>query len=82
VWSKKQDYNKGKVSYSKNLGSAQSYLSKVGDDDGTNKFIPVKDEKITYINEEEEKRERVDKDKSSINYNYQDFLSQFQNLSE
>lgn len=44
------DYKKSQVSHSKNLGSAQQYLSQVGDDDSTNKFIPTENEKITYIN--------------------------------
>lgn len=76
------DNNKGKVNYSKNLGSASQFLSKVGTDDSTNKYIPIKDEKLTYINDEEDKRERMAKDKAMIQYNYQDFLNQFQNLTE
>jgi len=73
VWSKKQDHNgRGKVSYSKNLGSASQFLAKVGTDDVENKFIPTKDEKITYIKEE---KQRDNKEKGQINYNYQDFLN-------
>lgn len=53
------------MNYSKNLGSASQFLSKVGGDDGnTNKYIPTKDEKITYVNDEDEKREREAKEKA------------------
>jgi hypothetical protein len=48
-----------------------------GDEASTNKYIPTKDEKLTYIDVEEDKREREAKDKAQITYNYQDFLNQF-----
>ena len=60
----------------KGLGSTANYLGDIED-----KQI-VKEEKISIINEEEERAEKAAKDKASVKYNHQDFLKQFGNLTE
>jgi hypothetical protein len=41
-----------------------------------------KQEKIAFINEEEEKKELAAKDRALVKYNFQDFLKQFGGLTE
>lgn len=83
-WSKKMESNsRTKTTKAKNLGSASQFLASSCDTgDDRNQYLPVKDEKIKYVNDEDEKREKEAKDKAQIKYNYQDFVNQFQNLTE
>ena len=76
MWSKKMEQNKT-VRLTKGLGSTSNYLGDV--DDGGPR---IKEEKIKFINVEEEKRREALKDQASVKYNYQDFLKQFGNLTE
>lgn len=43
---------------------------KTGAEDDSNKYLPTQDEKIQYINEDAEKREKEEKEKASIKYNF------------
>jgi hypothetical protein len=78
MWSKKMDAQKGKaVRLSKNLGSTRHYLGDEGDQGPM-----VKEEKIKYINEDEERERKAAKERATVKYNHQDFLNQFSNLTE
>ena len=65
LWSKKMDINQGKISKSKNLGSASNYFSEINDKDK----YKTKQEKIEYIREEDPKDINA-KDQASIKYNF------------
>ena len=69
--SKKNNMQKGKRTFN-NLGAASKYLD--GDD---NREIQGQ-EKVAFVR----KGDRYAKDKVKVKYNYQDFLNQFENLSE
>ena len=70
LWSKKMDINQGKISKSKNLGSASNYFS---DQVDKNQY-KNKQEKVEYIREEDP-RDLNALDQASIKYNFKDFLS-------
>lgn len=70
--SRKNNANQGKRTY-KNLGAASRYVD--GDD---HREIEAQ-EKIEYTRRN---ADRHAKDKVKIKYNFQDFLNQYQNLSE
>jgi hypothetical protein len=70
LWSKKMDINQGKMSKSKNLGSASNYFSDQNEKDQ----YKTKQEKIEYIREEDPKDINA-KDQALIKYDFKDFLS-------
>lgn len=79
--SRKMEQNKGKaLKITKGLGSTANFLGG-GDYDEAYEKLP-KQEKIAFINEEEEKKELTAKDKALVKYNFQDFLKQFGGLTE
>lgn len=79
--SRKMEQNKGKaLRLTKGLGSTANFLGG-GDYDEAYEKLP-KQEKIAFINEEEEKKELAAKDRALVKYNFQDFLKQFGGLTE
>ena len=65
MWSKKLDKNKDKaVRLTKNLGSTSNYIGDV-----VEKYV-ITEEKITIINDEEERLQKAAKDKASVKYNF------------
>ena len=61
------------------MGSTANYLGGVDD---SNDFKVPKQEKVAFINEEEERKEKAAKEQALVKYNYQDFLNQFGGLTE
>jgi formyltetrahydrofolate hydrolase len=71
MWSKKMDAQRGRgVRLTKNLGSTKHYLGDEGDSGPQ-----VREEKVKFVNEEEDRARKAAKERATVNYNFQDFLN-------
>ena len=64
--------------FTKNLGSSANYM---GDYEKSDQMV-AKEEKVQIHNFDKERKEKEEKEKAVVKYNYQDFLKQFSNLTE